>query len=66
MAAAPLKVMSTMALTEAWRALKPKFEARGHKLRFVNSQGEVAAIMLDGGWLQGAADARRFGRAAGY
>ena len=32
--------------------------------------GEVAAVVellaKDGGWLQGAADARRFGRASGY
>jgi gamma-glutamyltranspeptidase/glutathione hydrolase len=41
-------------------------EARGHKLKFVTSQGEVAAIMLDGGWLQGAADGRAEGTAKGF
>ncbi len=30
--AADLKVYSTTALTEIWHDLKPKFEARGHKL----------------------------------
>jgi molybdate transport system substrate-binding protein len=33
--AAELKVYSTIALTEAWHDLKPKFEARGHKLVLV-------------------------------
>jgi gamma-glutamyltranspeptidase len=28
--------------------------------------GEVAAILIDGGWLQGAADPRSEGQAAGY
>ncbi len=41
-------------------------EARGHKLKFVTSQGEVAAVMLDGGWLQGAADGRAEGTAKGF
>jgi gamma-glutamyltranspeptidase/glutathione hydrolase len=41
-------------------------EARGHKLKLVNSQGEVAAILLDGGWLQGAADGRTEGTAKGF
>ena len=30
--AADLNVFSTTALTEIWQELKPKFEARGHKL----------------------------------
>lgn len=30
--AADLKVLSTIALTDAWHELKPMFEARGHKL----------------------------------
>jgi gamma-glutamyltranspeptidase/glutathione hydrolase len=42
--------------------------SRGHVVR--EDQGGVSAvvelIVKDGGWLQGAADARRFGRAAGY
>jgi len=41
-------------------------EARGHKIKMVTSQGEVAAIMLDGGWLQGAADGRAEGTAKGF
>jgi gamma-glutamyltranspeptidase/glutathione hydrolase len=42
--------------------------SRGHEVR--EETGAVAAVVVllvkDGGWLQGAADARRFGRAAGY
>jgi gamma-glutamyltranspeptidase/glutathione hydrolase len=42
--------------------------SRGHEVR--NETGPVAAvvelIVKDGGWLQGAADGRRWGRAAGY
>jgi len=42
--------------------------SRGHEVR--NEAGPVAAvvelIVKDGGWLQGAADGRRWGRAAGY
>jgi molybdate transport system substrate-binding protein len=37
--AAPLKVLSTMALTEAWRTLKPRFEALGHKIDLVIGTG---------------------------
>lgn len=40
--------------------------ARGHRVRTVESQGEVAAILSDGGWLQGAADSRTEGTARGY
>ena len=42
--------------------------SRGHEVR--EEQGAVAAVVellvRDKGWLQGAADGRRFGRAAGY
>jgi gamma-glutamyltranspeptidase/glutathione hydrolase len=42
--------------------------SRGHEVR--NEAGPVAAvvelIVKEGGWLQGAADGRRWGRAAGY
>ena len=47
-------------------------EARGHKIKLVNpqglaiSQGEVAAVLSDGGWLQGAADGRAEGTAKGF
>lgn len=33
--AAELKVLSSLAFTNAWRDLKPKFEARGHKLDII-------------------------------
>jgi gamma-glutamyltranspeptidase/glutathione hydrolase len=41
-------------------------EARGHKVRRVSGQGEVAAILFDGGWLQGAPDPRTEGTAEGF
>lgn len=41
-------------------------QARGHKVVRRSSQGEVAAVLLDGGWLQGAADGRTDGTAKGY
>lgn len=41
-------------------------EARGHPVRWVASQGEVAAILWDGQWLQGAADSRSEGTAEGF
>jgi len=41
-------------------------EARGHKIRIVNSIGEVAAIESHDGWLEGAADPRTEGAAKGY
>lgn len=41
-------------------------EARGHKIHRVNAQGEVAAILFDGGYLQGAADPRTESTAEGY
>ncbi|MGH9661163.1 MAG: gamma-glutamyltransferase, partial [Bryobacteraceae bacterium] len=39
---------------------------RGHKIRTRSSQGEVAAILFDGVWLQGAADGRAESSAKGY
>ncbi len=41
-------------------------EKRGYKIRRVNAQGECAAIMVEDGWLLGAADPRTEGTAAGY
>ena len=41
-------------------------EARGHKIKSVSSQGEAAAILWDGKWLQGAADGRTEGTAKGF
>jgi gamma-glutamyltranspeptidase/glutathione hydrolase len=41
-------------------------EKRGYKIRHVISQGECAAIMMENGWLMGAADPRTEGTAAGY
>jgi len=38
----------------------------GHKIKTVTSQGEVAAILSDGKWLQGAADGRTEGTAKGF
>jgi gamma-glutamyltranspeptidase/glutathione hydrolase len=41
-------------------------ESRGHKIKLVSSQGEAAAILRDGEWLQGAADGRSEGTAKGF
>ncbi len=41
-------------------------KARGHQIRNVPLLGEVAAILIDGGWLQGAADGRVEAVAKGY
>jgi gamma-glutamyltranspeptidase/glutathione hydrolase len=41
-------------------------EERGHTVRRTASIGEVAAILFDGKWLQGAADPRTEGTAEGY
>lgn len=43
-------------------------KARGHKIEISSGavQSLVEAIVNDGGWLQGAADGRRPGKAAGY
>jgi gamma-glutamyltranspeptidase/glutathione hydrolase len=38
----------------------------GHKVETVPTQGEVAAILVNGGWLQGACDPRTEGTARGY
>ena len=41
-------------------------EARGHKIKLVDSQGEAAAILRDGKWLQGAPDGRTEATAKGF
>jgi gamma-glutamyltranspeptidase/glutathione hydrolase len=41
-------------------------EARGHTIERTRSIGEVAAILAGGAWLEGAADSRSEGKAAGY
>lgn len=41
-------------------------EQRGHQVRRAGSIGEMAAILADGEWLQGAADPRTEGTAKGY
>ena len=41
-------------------------EARGYKIRRVGQQGECAAIAMENGWYQGAADPRTEGTAQGY
>ena len=41
-------------------------EARGYKIRRVGQQGECAAIALENGWYEGAADPRTEGTARGY
>jgi molybdate transport system substrate-binding protein len=47
--AADLKVFSTTALTEIWQELKPKFEARGHKLELVlQLSGVIGKRIADG------------------
>jgi gamma-glutamyltranspeptidase/glutathione hydrolase len=46
--------------TAAW------LRAMGHKVEVVREQGEVAAIVANGGWLEGAADPRTEGTAEGY
>ena len=39
---------------------------RGHKLQLVNAIGEVAAIRIDGQWIEGAPDGRTEATAKGY
>jgi len=39
---------------------------RGHDVRLVNAQGEVAAIRIDGQWIEGAPDGRVEATAKGY
>jgi gamma-glutamyltranspeptidase/glutathione hydrolase len=41
-------------------------KARGHTIEFENTQGEVAAIRVGDGWLEGSADSRTEGTAKGY
>jgi molybdate transport system substrate-binding protein len=48
-AAADLKVFSTTALTEIWHELKPKFEARGHKLELALQPSGALAKRVMGG-----------------
>lgn len=47
--AADLKVFSTTALTEIWQELKPKFEARGHKLELVLQPSGALGKRIGGG-----------------
>jgi molybdate transport system substrate-binding protein len=48
-AAADLKVLSTIALRDAWHDLQPKFEARGHKLDItLATSGALAKQIADG------------------
>jgi len=41
-------------------------EQRGYTIERINSQGECAAILFAGGWMEGAADPRTEGTAEGY
>jgi gamma-glutamyltranspeptidase/glutathione hydrolase len=41
-------------------------KAMGHKISMTGSIGEVAAILFDGKWLQGAPDGRVEATAKGY
>jgi gamma-glutamyltranspeptidase/glutathione hydrolase len=41
-------------------------EKRGHSLETIASVGSVEAVLIDGGWLQGAQNGRSAGKAAGY
>lgn len=41
-------------------------KARGHKVEVISQQGQVAAITVNGAWLEGAADPRAEGTAKGY
>ena len=47
--AADLKVFSTTAFTELWPELKPKFEARGHKLELVLELSGAIGKRISGG-----------------
>ena len=47
--AAELKVFSTTALTEVWQELKPRFEARGHKLELVLQPSGAIGKRVAGG-----------------
>ncbi len=41
-------------------------KAKGHQVDIVPSRNDMMAIRVDGGWIEGAADSRREGKAAGY
>jgi gamma-glutamyltranspeptidase/glutathione hydrolase len=41
-------------------------EARGHEVELTTSVARIFAIVIDGGWIQGAADGRSYGKAEGY
>jgi gamma-glutamyltranspeptidase / glutathione hydrolase len=41
-------------------------EAHGYHIEMVKSMGEVAAVLVENGWLAGAADPRSEGTAEGY
>ena len=41
-------------------------QARGHTIETINSVARIFAIVIDNGWLQGAADGRSYGKAEGY
>jgi len=43
-----------------------RLRACGHKVEVIPAQGEVAAIAINGDWLEGAADPRTEGTAQGY
>ncbi len=43
-----------------------RLKARGHSVELISHQGEVAAILVNHGWLEGAADPRTEGTAKGY
>ncbi|HEY5913759.1 MAG TPA: gamma-glutamyltransferase [Verrucomicrobiae bacterium] len=43
-----------------------RLKARGHNVKIMPRQGEVAAIVAASGWLEGAADPRTEGTARGY
>ena len=46
--AAELKVLSTIALGEAWHELQPKFEATGHTLTLVTTTFSAAVLATTG------------------
>ena len=41
-------------------------KSRGHNVKTIGQIGEMSAILVDGGWLQGAADGRTEGTAKGF
>jgi gamma-glutamyltranspeptidase/glutathione hydrolase len=41
-------------------------EQRGHTVEVTSAVARVFAIVVDGGWLQGAADGRSYGKAEGF